>query len=154
MEKNEIEKNISQTSLKLLNQYAEEAYLDKLKSSNQLEKLFQNRSDLKKMLISCQYNNEFCYENNFEFYQLGEFKKCYKFNSRAKINGSETPIRKARRYGKTYGFQLELFVGIPDFCKSPFSSIEGVVLYVHNNTYNVTSDFNGKYFLFFFNFFI
>lgn len=97
----------------------------------------------KENLISCQFSSEFCYENDFEFFQLNEFQKCYKFNSGQNYDGSEAKIRKARRYGKSYGLQLELFIGLPDKCLSPFSQTFGMVVYVHNLSQIVTEETNG-----------
>lgn len=135
---------MNSTKLRDLNEYARETYIDKLIKDGKQALLYQNTSNLKSMLISCLYNNEFCSESDFEFFQLSEFQKCYKFNARPMVNGTRQKLRFiARRYGKTYGLQLELYIGLPDKCKTPFNTAEGVVLYVQNNTYNITSDSNG-----------
>lgn len=86
--------------------------------------LFEKTSIVNK-IISCQYNSETCSENDFEFYKISDFTKCYKFNSGVLFNGETVNIRKARRYGKTYGLQLELFVGLPQNCKYPLNRAEG-----------------------------
>jgi len=35
-------------------------------------------------------------------------------------------------------------LGLRTTCNSPYNSAEGAIIYVHNNTYNVTSDSNGR----------
>lgn len=75
---------------------------------------------------------------------MNEFQKCYKFNSGQNFDGSEGKIRKARRYGKSYGLQLELFIGLPEQCRSPFSQTFGLVVYVHNVSQIITQDTNGN----------
>jgi len=76
---------------------------------------------MREKIISCQYSSETCDEDDFFFFQNSEFIKCYKFNSGKTFTGKSQNIRKARRYGKTYGLQLEIFVGLPTSCKSPLS---------------------------------
>jgi hypothetical protein len=111
-------------------------------SKRDLDRILYNnqRVSIKNSIISCQYSSEFCNENDFEYITIGQFKKCYRFNAGRLFNGSQAPIRKARRYGKNYGLQLELFIGFPSICKSPLSSTIGLKVYVHNKSYLITDD--------------
>jgi hypothetical protein len=38
---------------------------------------------------------------------------------------------------------MELFIGLPANCRSPFSQTFGIMVYVHNNTNAITEDTNG-----------
>lgn len=102
----------------------------------------QNKT-IQKNVISCQYSSENCYENDFAYFQTSEFQSCFKFNSGQLRNGSKTDIKQARRYGKNYGLQLEMFVGLPEKCISPLISTYGVTLYVHNSSTQIDSNTNG-----------
>ncbi len=142
-DKSEIKKFLQNTSVFLLRDNAKQGYINNLKSTDKYKQLYLNETSLKKMLISCMYNGEFCYEQDFEFFQLSEFQKCYRFNAVRYVSGNKTSVKKARRYGKNYGLNIELYIGIPGTCESPFNVREGIVVYVHNNTFNVTSESNG-----------
>ena len=98
---------------------------------------------IKEHLISCQYSGEACSEKNFEYFQLGEFQRCFKFNSGKDWNNGKQEIRVAKRYGKNNGLQLELIAGNPAKCNLPLTSTSGLILYVHNYTYSVSEDTNG-----------
>jgi len=71
------------------------------------------------------YNGKVCDENDFVFFQHTEFVKCYKFNSGETYSGQVQALRKTSRYGKIYGFRLELFVELPDKCKNPLTTVTG-----------------------------
>jgi len=70
---------------------AESAFL-KRESSYEIKK-----TSMREKIISCQYSSETCDEDDFFFFQNSEFN------------------------GKTYGLQLEMFVGLPTSCKNPLS---------------------------------
>ena len=111
------------------------------------EKIQENNKSIRYMVISCQFSSEYCYEMDFEIFPLNYFQRCYKFNSGRNMEGNDSKIRKARRYGKNYGLQLELYIGQQEKCKSPLSSTYGAVVYVHNITENVTENSNGIFLL-------
>jgi hypothetical protein len=81
-----------------------------------------NLTSIKKNVISCQFSSDFCNEYDFEPFLLHDYLRCYKFNGGKSMNGSSQPPRNARRYGKSYGLQLELYVGKPETCKSPLGN--------------------------------
>jgi hypothetical protein len=126
----------SQTALKLFKDEFFKSLDQANKSINSLE--FKNN-----YIISCQYSGEFCYTNDFDLYRLNDFQSCFTFNSGKYPNGTERKLKQARRYGKSYGLQLELYVGTRDYCTSPLSSTAGIVLYVHNSSDIITEDSNG-----------
>jgi hypothetical protein len=72
--------------------------------------------------------------------KVNEFQTCYKFNSGKDKNGNAVPLRQSQRFGAQYGLQIELFTNLSDTCKSPLNRVNGVYLYVHNSTYNVSED--------------
>ncbi len=82
-----------------------------------------NITSIKKNVISCQFSSDFCNENDFEAFMLYDFMKCYRFNGGKNMVGNITEIKNARRYGKSYGLQMELYVGKPDSCKSPLGNL-------------------------------
>jgi hypothetical protein len=136
----ELEQRISGLSVKDLFNGARDSFL-KNHSQEDLARVFSsNKTSIKANMISCQYSSEFCYENDFEFFQLNEYTKCYRFNAGKYYNGSSADIKQARRYGKNYGLQLELYVGLPAKCRSPFSKTAGMFMFVHNNSIRVTDD--------------
>ncbi len=134
---------ILNSSTILLNEYAKEAYINSL-TNDLKQELKQGQSDLNKMLISCMYNGNFCYEQDFEYFQISEFEKCYRFNGVENRNGTKTTVRQADRYGnKEYGLNIELFIGFSSKCQTPFNLQEGIFLFVHNNTNNISWNSNG-----------
>lgn len=104
-------------------------------------------------MITCLYDGNECTASDFINFQLDEFHTCYTFNSgrnNSKNASSSTTtttitdnIRKVRRYGKNYGLHVELFLGMPESCKTPLSRNYGLVVYVHNSTYTVWDETNG-----------
>ena len=97
------------------------AYLTDPQNKNKLKSLFNpfTNQTLKSNLINCQYSSESCHVEDFVFYEISELHKCFKFNS-------GPLVRKAKRYGKTYGLQLELFLDMPNICKSPWNVAGGI----------------------------
>ena len=74
-----------------------------LKSYNktELDRIFSSKPEsIKDYLISCEFGEASCDENDFEFFKLNEFHKCFKFNSGKLFNGSSVPTKKSSRFGK------------------------------------------------------
>lgn len=92
------------TNLRTIFKLIRDEYLRTSNRDELLKVLRRNKTSIRSNLISCQFSSEFCYENDFEYYELDEFQKCYKFNSGFDFNGGRTAIRKARRYGKKETF--------------------------------------------------
>ena len=111
------------TQVLLNNAY--QKYLE-LNDITELEKVANEKVSMKNKIISCQYSSETCYENDFELFQMSQFTRCYKFNSGVQFDGQLKALRKARRYGKSYGLQLEMFVGLANNCKFPLNVATGV----------------------------
>lgn len=109
----------------------------------ELERLTNYKVSMKNKIISCQYSSETCYENDFEYFQMSRFTRCYKFNSGVLYDGQLRALKKARRYGKSYGLQLEMFVGLPQDCKYPLNMATGIVVYIHNSSHNITTNSDG-----------
>lgn len=100
-----------------------------------LNKILSDESEsIDKMLLSCKFSGELCNSSDFEFFQMGEFQKCFQFN--AKRNES----RNIHRFNKEYGLKLELFVGEPEKCRSPLATTSGLNIYIHNQTNTPTLD--------------
>lgn len=121
---------------------AKEIFLRKY-DENELIKILNKNKTAIKMLLSCKFGDANCSEDDFEFFQMGEFSKCYKFNSGLNFNGTSVDLKKTTKFGKNYGFRMELYVGSQNECKSPLSSTSGLVIYVHNHTYTLTEEDNG-----------
>ena len=121
---------------------AKEVFLRKYEDDALTNVLNKNASFINEMLISCTLDNRPCNPEEFEFFQLGEFNKCFKYNSGKFSNLSSNPIKKVQKFGKTHGFKMELYVGSQNECKSPLSTISGLAVYVHNSTYTLTEEDN------------
>lgn len=92
--------------------------------------------------MSCKLDDEPCDPEKFEFFQLGEFNKCFKFNSGKYDADKAYNISRVNKFGKNHGFKMELYVGSQNECKSPLSTISGLVVYVTNRTYTLTEEDN------------
>ena len=110
------------------------------KNYNNKDEFTAKKVSLKESLISCEFNGTTCDENYFEFFQVNEYQKCYKFNSGKFFNDTENPLQKTQRYGKKFGLHVELFMGKRTTCASPFSKTSGLLLYIHNNSYPITEE--------------
>lgn len=86
-------------NLRTLFEIIGDEYLRTSDRNDLLRVLKSNKTSIRYNLISCQYSSEFCYENDFEYFELNDFQKCYRFNSGFDFNGEKSDIRKARRYG-------------------------------------------------------
>lgn len=101
--------------------------------------LNKNATSINKMLISCTFGGEDCDENDFEFELMGEFHKCYKFNSGKLYNDT---TKKSVMSKSNNGLHVELYVGSQSECKSPLVSTSGLMIYINNKTYTITDDDN------------
>ncbi len=57
------------------------------------------------MLVSCVYNNEKCYAENFERFWHNEYGNCFTFNG-----ATNKTVKKTSVAGPDFGLQLELNV--------------------------------------------
>ena len=106
--------------------------------------LNKNKTSISQMLLSCKYGeNEVCTEEDFEFTMIGEFQKCYKFNSGKLLDDSKAKPKRANTNKKNNGLQLELYIGNQLECLSPLSTTSGLVIYIHNYTYTITDEDDG-----------
>ncbi len=80
------------------------------------------------ILISCQFNRMPCFAQDFEFFQIDELYKCYKFNSGRFFNGTKTNIKSTKKHGKLYGLRLKVFSGIKENCNSPWKVNQGTLV--------------------------
>lgn len=114
--------NSSKSNLNWVRKLFEDKYNDE-----KIEQMLLNRRD-EKMLLSCQFSGKTCSEENKEFriVKMNKIQKCLQFNwnrSSEVISGS-----------KKFGLKLEMFIGEPVKCRSPYSSTSGVAIYIQNET--------------------
>jgi len=105
--------------------------------------LNKNKTSINKMMLSCKFGDKMCTEEDFEFTMIGEFQKCYKFNSGKLFNDSKAELKRANTNKKNNGLQLELHIGNQMECLSPLSTTSGLVIYIHNYTYTITDEDDG-----------
>lgn len=79
-------------------------------------------------IISCLFSSDICSENDFEYFELNDFQRCYKFNS------NYTSPKLSRRFGKAYGLEVEFFLGLKSNCA------KGLRVYLHNATSLIDND--------------
>ncbi len=102
------------------------SFLKYLNKSDLAKVINDEEISFKNFLISCEFNGkEVCNENDFEFFQMNEFYKCFKFNSGKYFNKSTTEIRKTERFDKNHGFKLQMFTSQTENCNSPWGSAQG-----------------------------
>ena len=173
---NKLRKNLTKTSFFL----AREVFLREYNDSELVRILTRNRTSISyasyQQLVRCSLSGiSFCFflifkivhkckhaflgkkcdEQDFEYFSVGEFQKCYKFNSGFHFNGTKRPIDLVDKFGENEGFQLEMYIGNQSECKSPLSTTSGISVYVHNSTYTLTEEDNailvepgfGRYYL-------
>jgi len=87
------------------------------------------RTSIDDILISCEFNREPCYAYDFEFFQISELYKCFKFNGGRFFNGSESTIKMTKKHGKLYGLRLKVFSGIQQTCNSPWKVNQGMCFF-------------------------
>ena len=85
------------------------------------------------MLISCIFNYQYCYADDFIWYYDTFYGNCYSFNSGKYINGSSREIEEQVREGPNNGLLLELFVGQPTNISS-LSFVHGAHITVYNQS--------------------
>jgi len=137
-----LRKNRTKTSYYL----AREVFLREYNDVDLVKILTQNKTTISdsdhQQLIRCTLAGKKCDENDFEYFSVGEFQKCYRFNSGTYFNGSTRLIDKVGKFGEANGLELEIYIGNRDQCKSPLSTSSGLSVYVHNSTYTLTEDDN------------
>jgi hypothetical protein len=98
---------------------------------------------LDEMIISCQFNLENCrLDEEFIWYYSRSFGNCFKYNTGyfIKKDGSKVSIdlKKSLVSGNKNGFQIELFVGLPQENSSKILNVEqkedGVRLIIYNQS--------------------
>lgn len=72
---------------------AKEIFLRKYEETQLIKILSKNKTSMQSMLLSCRFDDEECSEADFEFFQMGEFSKCYKFNSGIDFNGNQIDLK-------------------------------------------------------------
>ena len=90
---------------------AREIFLHEYNYSELTRIMSRNTAHMSDMLIRCAFDGVDCGPGDFEFLALGEFSKCYKFNSNAHAN------KRAKKYKKNNGLRLELYIGNQEECK-------------------------------------
>lgn len=136
---NEIDQNLKVQNIKTNLFWAKEIFLRKYNEEN-LEKILKNTTDFfRLMLKNCTFNNAKCGFKDFVFLKIGEFKKCYSFNS-GFINNTKIPILKINVFNKMYGFRVELNLGTNKSCRSPLAITSGVEVYIHEPGYNLDDE--------------
>lgn len=123
---------------------AQEIFL-RLYNDSELEKnLNKINSSIKSMMLSCRYGDfggdkSDCDETDFKVVPIGEFRKCYQFNS-----GNESDNQQIKKItgqqGRTGGLQLELYIGDEEDCQSPLTTTAGLLIYVNNFKYTLTEE--------------
>lgn len=72
---------------------AKEIFLRKYDETELIKILNKNKTSIKPMLLSCRFGETSCNETEFAFFQMGEFSKCYKFNSGLDFDGKNIPLK-------------------------------------------------------------
>ena len=102
-------------------------------------------ASLSDVLISCSFNSQSCEATDFETKIDKAGNIYYQFNSGHKKYNDRNQIKSVMQPGKTYGFQVELFAGLPD----PYivshglssSNLDGFHVTIHN--YSIDPQYNG-----------
>ena len=81
------------------------------------------------MLISCKFNENFCYPSDFFYFYHPWYGNCYTFNSGKTGNG----IQNVSIAGINYGIKVELYSGIP-YWDELFESDRGFIYSIHNQS--------------------
>lgn len=85
---------------------------------------------LNTMLVSCFYNNEECFLNDFHLFRDNDFGNCYTFNDIFDGNRKIKDTLKTSKSGLENGLKMEIFVGISG--KQDFFSIKkGTKVAIH-----------------------
>lgn len=142
----EIEEKLRKNRTKTSYFLAREVFLREYDDSELVKILTRNKTNISgteyQKLIRCTMGDSECNVEDFQYFSIGEFQKCYKFNSGLYFNGSDRPINKVNTFGENSGFHLEMYIGSEEECKSPLSTSSGLSVYVHNHTYTLTEEDN------------
>lgn len=103
--------------------------------SNKLNKTMKQMLGLtlEDMMMSCLYNLQPCWVNDFEWYFDIFYGNCWKFNSGKNSSGHQVPDKMSTKSGKINGLQLELLVS-DSSDMSYFSTSRGIHVNVHNKS--------------------
>ena len=82
---------------------------------------------MKETLISCRFNGQPCYSNDFDWYFDPFYANCYRFNSR------KGQIRNVTQTGNAFGLRLELFVG-DEYKTQSFIRTAGYQVMINNQS--------------------
>ena len=135
-----IEKKRREDNTKLNYFLAKEIFLRYHSNEDLNQVLDKNKTSINKYLISCSFMGKDCDENDFEFSLMGEFHRCFKFNSGKKFDNSFTHPKHVDLNKRNHGLYFQLYVGSQIECKSPLATTSGLAGYVHNKTYTITDD--------------
>ncbi|RNA31126.1 FMRFamide-activated amiloride-sensitive sodium channel isoform X1, partial [Brachionus plicatilis] len=64
------------------------------------------------ILVSCFYNNEECFAENFHWFRDNDFGNCYTFNDLFDGNNQKIESLKTSKSGSDNGLKMEIFVGV------------------------------------------
>lgn len=143
---NEIEDKLRKNRTKTSYFLAREVFLREYEDTELIRILTRNKTSISgteyQKLLRCTIGSFECDEQDFQYFSIGEFQKCFKFNSGFYYNGTARPINKISNFGENSGFHLEMYIGSEEECKSPLSTSSGLSVYVHNSTYTLTEEDN------------
>lgn len=139
----EIENNLKTLNTKTNFFSAKEVFLRKYESADLMKVLNKESEIINETLLNCKFNNKNCFVSEFEYFNMSEFNKCFKFNSGKDLQRQKSPIRNITRFGKKYGFKLELYLGSERTCRSPLATTSGLIVYIHDRFYTLTDEDTG-----------
>jgi hypothetical protein len=103
---------------------AQEIFLRKYNDTELEKNLNKSTATIASMMISCQFSGKRCNEKDFDGISIGEFHRCYQFNTNDDNNRAAIKNITGRD-GKQGGLQLELFIGDDENCRSPLTITSG-----------------------------
>ena len=90
--------------------------------------------EISDMFLSCTFNWEACFSDDFSYFYDPFYGNCFTYNSGTSANGSvKTPVQSDAQ-GGIYGLSLSLFLGDPYFQSQYELFGNGIVVLVHNQT--------------------
>jgi hypothetical protein len=123
-----IDKKLKEDNTKMNYFLAKEIFLRQHDDADLNKILNKNETSIKTMLISCTFGGTECSEDDFKSELIGEFHKCFKFNS----DKNPVNIKNSSMNKRDSGLHLELYIGTQSDCKSPLSTTSGLIVYIHN----------------------
>jgi hypothetical protein len=81
----------------------------------------------------CNFNNDFCYPNDFTYFYNPAYGNCYSFNIGFDNNGSKVDIKNTSTSDKMYGLMVALFLGDPSVDTVKEDS-DGIIMSIHNQS--------------------